>query len=380
MINTNPPPGGSIKVFTFDYPPRDGGISRLCGEIARALNGRAAFQGVLTCKWDKPIPILYPSGVEVVSSRPWREAAALAYMAATKCAVIAGIWYPEGVIAWLARTRPLIILAHGLELRPSRARWRRRLWQGLCKRVLTAADLVVANSAYTSRLVHEVAPDARVVDVPLAVDAERFSLQNRSKAKQLFDVAGRRVVTTVSRIQAYKGHDVALRALAALDSETRCKLVYLVAGRGPYATALKSLASDLGISEHVRWLGFVPERDLPNLYRASDLFVLCTRDKSATPNVEGFGLVFLESQACGTPVIGTNTGGIPSAVEHGRGGWLIEQDDVIALANHFRRLVDDPPFYEEAGKVARSRIEACYTWAHYMERFSVALKDAGIRI
>ena len=164
-----------------------------------------------------------------------------------------------------------------------------------------------------------------------------------------------------------------------LPSERR-DIQYLVAGRGPDLPALRDLAKELGVEGQVRWLGFLPESMLPGLYRASNLFVMCTRESPEAREVEGFGLVFLEAQACGTPVIGTHAGGIPDAVEDGRGGWLIAQDDVQALTRHLRHLVRAPQDYAEAGRVARTRVERAHTWKHYESPFVSALRDVGFQI
>ena len=64
----------------------------------------------------------------------------------------------------------------------------------------------------------------------------------------------------------------------------------------------------------MRWLGFIKDDELPVFYRAADVFVLCMREATKSGEVEGFGMVFLEAQACGTPTIGTRSGGIPDAV------------------------------------------------------------------
>jgi phosphatidylinositol alpha-1,6-mannosyltransferase len=138
---------------------------------------------------------------------------------------------------------------------------------------------------------------------------------------------------------------------------------------------LERQVAELGLSEQVRFLGFVPEDDLPDLYRASDLFLLCTREAAERQEVEGFGLVFLEAQACGTPVVGTRTGGIPDAVKEGEGGWLIGQDDTAALSGLLSQLVDDPAAFLAAGKLARERVERQCTWEQYVRRFIGALES-----
>jgi phosphatidylinositol alpha-1,6-mannosyltransferase len=285
------------------------------------------------------------------------------------------VWYTDGLLAQAAGARPRVILAHGSELMPTTAWWRREIWRRMLRSFCESADLVVANSEYTRKLVLERAPAAKVLAIPLAVDHERFSPGDREEAKRRFGVANKVVLSSVSRLHAYKGHDVVLRAIAASSERSRRNLIYLIAGKGPHQSELERQVTELGLAEQVRFLGFVTEDDLPDLYRASDLFLLCTREVIEHQDVEGFGLVFLEAQACGTPVIGTRTGGNPDAIEEGEGGWLIDQDDAAALSGFLSQLVDDPNAFLAAGKRARKRVERQCTWEHYMRRFVGALES-----
>jgi phosphatidylinositol alpha-1,6-mannosyltransferase len=291
---------------------------------------------------------------------------------------ICGVWYPEGLIAYLAGVRPLVILAHGAELLPTVDRWRRPLWNALQRLVLENANLVIANSEYTQRLVSSVAPKAHVETIPLAVNAVQFAPKDREVAKTKFGVADKRVLCTVSRIHHYKAHDTVLRAIASLAPDEREQLVYLVVGKGPHERELRKQAVELGVESHVRWLGFVSDEDLPQVYCASDLFVLCTRDAPEERAVEGFGLVFLEAQSCGTPVVGTRSGGIPAAIRDGKGGWLIEQDDGQKLTDIIRELIRSPESFRIAGTQARERVLRENTWERYGQRFVSTLQNAGI--
>jgi phosphatidylinositol alpha-1,6-mannosyltransferase len=248
----------------------------------------------------------------------------------------------------------------------------------MLRSICESADLVIANSEFTRKLVLERAPKANVVAIPLAVDYRRFTPGDAQKAKRRFGVANKVVLSTVSRLDSYKGHDLVLKAIAASSEHVRQNLVYLIAGKGPHQCELERQVTALGITEQVRFLGFVSEDGLPDLYRASDLFLLCSREVAERQQVEGFGLVFLEAQACGTPVIGTRTGGIPDAVKEGEGGWLIEQDDVVALSALLTQLVDDPSVFQAAGKCARNRVERLSTWEHYMVQFVAALESVDI--
>jgi phosphatidylinositol alpha-1,6-mannosyltransferase len=377
----------TLLLFTFEYPPVSGGIARLCAGIGTTLERDHVNAHVLTQDCVHSIPDAGLPEFRVDSRRPIREWQAFQWLrgrgqmhktAAVRNATICGVWYPEGLIAYLAGARPLVILAHGAELLPTLHRWRHPLWNALQRLVLESASLVISNSEYTRQLVSTVAPKARVKTVPLAVDSDRFAPGDRAAAKTKFGVAGKRVLCTVSRIQPYKAHDTVLRAIANLASDEREKLVYLVVGTGPYERELREHAAELRVSSQVRWLGFVSEEELPQVYCASDLFVLCTRHAPEERSVEGFGMVFLEAQSCGTPVVGTRTGGIPAAIQDGDGGWLIEANDSQKLTEIIRQLVSSPESFRVAGMQARQRILRESTWKCYGQRFSSTLQGVGI--
>ncbi len=372
----------ALLLFAFEYPPVSGGVARLCGEIGAALDRDDLNARVLTQDCVDAVPDAGLPQTRVDSRRPLREWRAFQWLrkqmqraSTTRTTTVCGVWYPEGLIAYLAGVRPLVILAHGAELLPTADRWRRPFWSALQRLVLENANLVIANSQYTHQLVSNAAPRAHVETIPLAVDPDRFAPGDREAAKRKFGIAGKHVLCTVSRIHHYKAHDTILRAIADLAPDERESIVYLVVGRGPYEPELRKHAAELGIESHVRWLGFVSEEELPQVYQASDLFVLCTRDAPEERAVEGFGLVFLEAQSCGIPVVGTRTGGIPAAIEDGEGGWLIEQDDSQKLADIVRRLVRSPESFRAAGAQARQRVLRECTWERYGQRLSCALQS-----
>jgi phosphatidyl-myo-inositol dimannoside synthase len=375
----------TVLVFSYNYWACGGGISRLCREIVAAWRARGTSVVVLR----QPDPHAEesetrPDAAEicVAAGWGWREMAAFRALRRMRSAraVVCRIWYPEGLLAWLAGVRPRVILAHGSELTPAQSLWRRGLRRWLMRVVCETADLVVANSEYTRRMVLGGSPRATVVALPLGVDHERFCPVGREEARRRLGLDGKVVISSVSRLRAYKGHDTVLKAMAGLSAAEREGLVYLVAGRGPHQPVLRSEAQRLGVSSNVRWLGFVSEQDLPDVYRASDLFVLCTREAQQRQEVEGFGLVFLEAQACGTPVVGTRCGGIPEAIREGEGGWLIDQDDAGGLTRILSDLVRDPSRFRAAGLAARRRVERECTWRHYLARLTAILEAKGIPI
>jgi len=125
---------------------------------------------------------------------------------------------------------------------------------------------------------------------------------------------------------------------------------------------------ELNVDDCVHWYGFIDEDDLVKVYQSSDLFVLCTREEKEEKSVEGFGLVFLEAQSCGIPVIGTNQGGIPDAIKHENGGWIIQRDDMKTLSNYFNELTTETDKFKKQGIKARQRVIKKATWNHFGEK------------
>jgi phosphatidyl-myo-inositol dimannoside synthase len=377
-----PPEKRRVLFFSFNYPPHGGGVSRLCLELVSGLQRKGADVRVLSERRNDAGSCIPAAPEERVTAlRPWRELAAFGKLrrADPSAVVVCGLWYPEGLLATLAGASPRVILAHGLELRPTRARWRRRFWHWLLQLVLRQARLVVANSNYTAGLVR--ARGLVAAALPLGVDHRRFCPGDRQAARRRLNLPDdKRVIVTVSRILLHKGHRLVFQALAALPEPVRTRIVYMIAGQGRDMPRLQHEAEALGLGGVVHWLGYVPEADLAELYRSANLFVLCSREDPERPEVEGFGLALLEAQACGTPVVGTYTGGIPDAVLESRGGWLIDQDDAGALAAILAHLVEAPGEFERMGRIARERVEQECTWEHYVERLVRTLGLHGIYI
>jgi glycosyltransferase involved in cell wall biosynthesis len=151
------------------------------------------------------------------------------------------------------------------------------------------------------------------------------------------------------------GIDILLRSVHRLVSRGT-RVAVAIAGVGPEGDALKALCHELGLDQHVRFLGRLPDEQLPALLRAADLFVLPTR------SMEGFGLVTIEAMACGATVVGTDNGATPEilgAIDP----RLLAAAEPEALATAIERMLADERLRLELGarslQVARSR----YAWA-----------------
>jgi len=208
-----------------------------------------------------------------------------------------------------------------------------------------AADHVIAISQGTrDQLVDAYRFDpAKITLVPHGVDTSRFYPRSEGHPAVSPD---RLSLLFVGRLASRKGVSRAIRCMARLPDDGPFEL--LIAGTGRHEDRLKALAADLGVRDRIEFLGFVPDEDLPALYTAADVFLFPSR-------YEGFGLVFLEAMACGTPVVGTPVGGIPDVVEDGETGFVV--DDVAAMANRVEVLGDDPELLERLSTNALAAVE-----------------------
>lgn len=166
----------------------------------------------------------------------------------------------------------------------------------------------------------------------------------------------------VGRLMPWKGVDIAIQALVYIPDAT-----LLVAGAGQEETALRQLATHLGVQQRVRFLGTVPRTALPHLYRTVDL-LLATSFASET-----FGISLVEAQACGLPVVAARFGGFPEVVDEGRTGLLVPPRDVHALAHAVMTLLNDPP-QRAAMSAAAPAWAAQFIWPAVVDRVEAAYR------
>lgn len=216
--------------------------------------------------------------------------------------------------AWRAR---LVSHVYGLEV------WRTLpLSKG---GALAALDLILCVSRYTTGKVVEVTGvDPKRCKVVYNTVDDRFTPGDRVAAIEKFGIPrDATVISTVSRLdprERYKGHDLIIPLLKDLARDYP-GLIYLVVGASGDRARLERLARDADAADIVRFLGFIADEDLPDLYRASDLYVMPSGG-------EGFGIAFVEAMACGTPALGL--GGAVDALRDGELGRAVSEAGFLA--------------------------------------------------
>jgi phosphatidylinositol alpha-1,6-mannosyltransferase len=272
--------------------------------------------------------------------------------------------FPEGISAALRRrlagrrTR-LVIYAHGEEVLVARSS---RQLRAAARFAWRSADLVIANSANTARLVREEAPGVNVQVIHPGVDCARAQRAIRELATLRGITAGGASaplqLATVARMEPRKNHEAVIRAVAALSAEG-VALRYLCAGDGPERPRLQQLARELGIEALVRFPGAIDDTEKWRVFAACDVHVMPAIQVGSM--IEGFGIVFMEAAAAGKPSICGRIGGQLEAVVDGSTGLAVDGGDPAQLATALRRLAADPALRARLGAAAQLRA-ALYDW------------------
>ena len=164
--------------------------------------------------------------------------------------------------------------------------------------------------------------------VPCGVNLELFRPMDRERARQILNLDGAKVILFVGRIDPLKGIE---NLLVADLSRTQHLQLIVAGGDDNEIERLKALSRELHIDDSVTFLGSVSQEELPRLYSAADVCV-------APSYYESFGLVALESLACGTPVVATRVGGIESLIQQGKTGYIAADNAPQTLADTIARL------------------------------------------
>lgn len=178
----------------------------------------------------------------------------------------------------------------------------------------------------------------RTVVLPAGVDLDLFYPRNRDQARQRLGLSpDENVLLFVGRLEPIKGPDIFLRAAGLLESKQGLRLLVVGGDQRPNeGTRLRALAAELGLADHVTFVGPVPHDELPWYYSAADLLVVPSY-------YESFSLVTAESLSCGTPVVASRVGGLVTLVKEGVGGRLVAPAQPRAFAAHISDLLADEP-------------------------------------
>jgi phosphatidylinositol alpha-1,6-mannosyltransferase len=228
----------------------------------------------------------------------------------------------------------------------------------LQKKILNNARIIIVISEFCKHKIREIGTkNGNLIKITPGVDLESFRPKlDYNKILNRYNLHGKKIIFTVSRLAPNKGLDTAIKTLP-LVLEKVPNAVYLVGGEGPCKTDLKNLVNQMNLQDRVIFCGFIPDEELPLYYNVCDVFLLLTREIRSKGNVEGFGMVLIEAGACGKPVVGGRAGGTAEAIDHGITGYLVDPLNLQEASRALIELLSEERLAKEMGLAARRRAE-----------------------
>jgi D-inositol-3-phosphate glycosyltransferase len=352
-----------------------GGMNVYVRELSRELGRLGVATDVFTRRQDPDVPMVVDFGeharvihVEAGPPRHVDKYAVLDYLSEFACNVqrfrnfrgarydlIHAHYWLSGRLAGLFQDHwrlPVVAMFHTLAQMKNRvaqdaAELEQQIRVDIERRTMLAADRIIAATEVdrAQMLAAYGATPRTVAVVPGGVDLALFRPGSRRRARQALGLGPERTLLFVGRIQRLKGIDVLLRAAAELTDDPAGLRVLIVGGISPgihgrvsdeerEIARLRALTVELGLERVVDFVGAVDQRRLPLYYRAADVTVMPS-------TYESFGLVAVESLACGTPVVASRVGGLPTIVRDGDNGFLIPWRHPRLFADKIRAILGD---------------------------------------
>jgi phosphatidylinositol alpha-1,6-mannosyltransferase len=372
-------------ILSSDFPPLEGGIARISFELANSLQRNGEEVVVLTTVAAKNIPSSHEQELRVIRAG-WANIRLLSYLSlfVALCRILltrkierihALLWFPDGAASLIASRIfrvPYLVSTYAAEVLPKKASLKRLVFKKLMLLVLAKAKAITAISQFTKvKLAGYGIDSQRITVIPGGTDPVRFSPDvDPAQVVREFNLSEKKVILTVGRLDVRKGHDMVIRALSQVLREVP-NAVYLIVGKGQEFSRLKELVAKLKLDEHVIFAGYVEDDKLAEYYNACDVFIMPSREIKETGDAEGFGIVYLEANACGKPVVGGRSGGIGDAIIHGYNGLLVDPLSVEEVAYSLIELLRNELLARKMGMNGRKRVVDELNWdviAHKLQQ------------
>ncbi|HED09058.1 MAG TPA: glycosyltransferase family 1 protein [Caldithrix abyssi] len=362
-----------IYIFSEDFPPYSGGIAQWALGMAQSLAEAGHRVSVFTRRradfpvraTGRPFEVCFIEGQNWKQGRSYycRQSLKNRLRSEVPDIVIATTWNVARGLKHLCRRHgvKLVTVIHGLEVTRKMPLIKRRWLQS----TLLGSHKVIAVSRFTreAAVSRYNLPEEHCRVLPNGVDAVRFQPgMDISPLKERYGLAeDEKVILTLARVIRRKGHDYVIRALEPLVKKY-APLRYIICGPGDEAfiNELRELARKLKLEQHVTFTGYVDSAELPVFYNLADVYIMPSREIAG--DTEGFGITYLEANACEKPVIGGASGGVVDAIVDGETGYLVPPTDVKAIEERLDILLGDKARARNMGRAGRERILNEYTW------------------
>lgn len=280
----------------------------------------------------------------------------------------------EGVTAWLLKLLtgiPYLCFIHGEDVETAASSREQYL---LVKQAVKNSNMIICNSQNSANLVVDLGYSAsnKLHVLNPGVNAKQFIPFTEDKDfKESMGWSGRKVIITVGRLQERKGQDMMVRAMKKIKSIFPESL-YVVIGDGDCKGILEQLVASEGLSKHIAFHSNLTDEEMIQCYQQCDLFILPNRTVGS--DIEGFGMVLVEAQSCGKPVIAGDSGGTRETMLVGETGFIIDCTQEKVISETIIELLKQPERLAEMGSKGRLHVEKTLDWEAHAQRASKLFK------
>jgi phosphatidylinositol alpha-1,6-mannosyltransferase len=277
---------------------------------------------------------------------------------------------PEGFIGYLVNKLkgiPYICYIHGEDVETA-ATSRELSW--IVKKALTHADKLICNSQNTANILlnsWHTDPQKTFIVNP-GVDTQVFvPAEPNESIKTQLGWEQRPVILTVGRLQERKGHDMLIRSLPAVIKQ-HPNVLYAIIGDGENKAALQELVGSLQLGDNVLFMSELSDQQMIQCYQQCNLFILPNR--SVGRDIEGFGMVLVEAQACAKPVIAGDSGGTAETMLLNETGFIVDCTSAELLPEKIILLLNDTELADKMGQKGRKHVVETLDWKNLTKQAS----------
>lgn len=351
----------SVLFITRKYPPSVGGMEKLSYELTTRIGKQVRSRVIYWSGSQQLLPLFFLLAFAQAVPMFLRNEVALLHLSDPVLMLL-------GIALRAVRQLPIVVTAHGLDVT-----YPHPLYQALLSFCLRRMDRVICISRYTCDecIRRGVSPNQCTV-IPPGVDVDEHisSLPDADREAWLsawgVPRRGLKVLLTCGRLVPRKGIAPFVSEALPLLAAQRQDWVYLIVGEGPERQAIEMTVQANGLSQFVRLLGLLNDRDLKIAYAVADVFVM--PNVLVPGNPEGFGIVILEARASGVPVVASNLEGIRDAAGGAEDGTLVEPGNWKAFVTAIIRWMDQPREIADR-KIRQQRVMAEFGWERIISQY-----------
>ena len=340
-----------ILLFTLEYPPFKGGIANYYGNIVK--------------HWPKPNEIFVLDNNKNKLIKNWLYPKwLLAFFQLKKVIkknkiehILIGHILPLGTITYLLGLKYSVIL-HGLDFSLASKSGKKK-W--LTKKILKRADNIICANTYLAKSVANfLGNKEKIIIVNPGVENELSrDVKYETEIKNKYNLNDKLIILTVGRLVKRKGIDTVLKTLPDVLKKIP-NLYYIIFGNGPELNNIKKLIAQLNLDNYVKIIIDADDRNKNAFYNISDIFIMPSR--KIEEDFEGFGIVYLEANLAGKPVIAGNSGGVSDAVHDHINGLLVAPDSLEEIGASIISLVNNKNLRQNLGEQGKIRAINKFNW------------------